>query len=680
MVKDPKDCLAAFAKAQSGEHDNRELSREEDTFCLEKGGQWEDNVVNAMGNRPKFTFDKVNPIIDDIMAEVEGMDFGIRVRPAGGGATKELSETYAGVIRYIENLSDASTVYRQSTRRICRRGVDFIRLDTGWSGEGFDQDILIKSVPDSVNRVWLGYHEKQDGSDAKDAWQLRAMDSKEFEKKYGRPCINVGIDSDDYTKEERSDVATFLEYLCARPYEKTLALLSNGKVIELTKETQSIIDELALVGVTVERTRKVPAVKVYSRFLDGQDWLGEEMLTVWDSIPVIPVYGNFELFDGNISYSSITRRLMDAQRVYNYARSREIEEGALAPRKKLLMTAKQVSNKLTQKQLSEMNTSADPVLIYTADGEAPPPFETAGPQINPNLANTAAASNQDMAEQGGVYSAQQGANPRYQSGWAVEQMISKGDAKTTKWLNSTAIAVRRIANMIIAAIPKVYDNQRQLRILNDDGTDDMVTINEEVIDQQTGRVVTVNDLSQGKYDVVVELDKAFKSRRNEAAERLIALAGIDQSLMIEAADIVYGSIDVPGAEQIRQRKRAAMLKQGMIPDTQMTDEEKQEADMLIQQQQQQAAQQAQQMAPVTQAMIANYESLIKERDAKTMKVIEDMQLEQEKLMASIAKQQQDFALKLVEIEQKYGQQLNQDVQQNMMPSVNNSQIFDTPTN
>jgi hypothetical protein len=337
------------------------------------------------------------------------------------------------------------------------------------------------------------------------------------------------------------------------------------------------------------------------------------------------------------------------------------------------MTAKQVSNKLTQKQLSEMNTSADPVLIYTADGEAPPPFETAGPQINPNLANTAAASNQDMAEQGGVYSAQQGANPRYQSGWAVEQMISKGDAKTTKWLNSTAIAVRRIANMIISAIPKVYDNQRQLRILNDDGTDDMVTINEEVIDQQTGRVVTVNDLSQGKYDVVVELDKAFKSRRNEAAERLIALAGIDQSLMIEAADIVYGSIDVPGAEQIRQRKRSAMLKQGMIPDTQMTDEEKQEADMLIQQQQQQAAQQAKQMAPVTQAMIENYNSLIQERMAKILQ-------EQEKLNLQKQKQIDDVMLKLTEMEQKYAMQLNQEAQQNMVSSVNNGQIFDTPTN
>ncbi len=656
MVKDSKQCLAAFAEAQTEAHDLREIARDEDRFCLEKGGMWEDSVVNAMGNRPRFTFDKTNPLIDDIMSEVEGMDFGIRVRPAGGGATKEVAETYAGIIRYIENLSDAPSVYRQATRRICRRGVDFIRLDTGWTGEGFDQDILIKSVPDSVNRVWLGYHEKQDGSDATEAWQLRAMPHDKFEKEYGRKCISVGSDNSDFDND--SDVATFVEYLYAKPYEKTIALLSNGKVIELTKESQSIVDDLAKIGVTVERTRKAPAMKVYSRFLDGSDWLTKEMETVWDSIPVIPVYGNFELYEGDVTYSSITRRLMDPQRVYNYARSREIEEGALAPRRKLLMTKKQASDKDTMKQLQEMNVSASPVLFYTPDPEAGSvPYETNGPQINPNLANTAAASNQDMIDTAGVYSAQQGANPRYQSGWAVEQMISKGDAKTTKWLNSTAIAVRRIAGMIIAAIPKVYDNKRQLRILNEDGTDEMIVINEEIIDAQTGRVVVVNDLSQGKYDVVVDLDKAYKSRRSEAADRLVSLAGVDQSLMVEAADIVYGSIDVPGADQIRERKRAAMLKQGMIPDAQMTDEEKQQADLLIQQQQQQAAQQAEQMAPVTQAMIANYNSLIEERMAKIMQ-------EQEKINLQKQKQLDDLLLKLTEMEQKYGQQLNAEMQQN----------------
>jgi hypothetical protein len=129
--------------------------------------------------------------------------------------------------------------------------------------------------------------------------------------------------------------------------------------------------------------------------------------------------------------------------------------------------------------------------------------------------------------------------------------------------------------------------------------------------------------------------------------------------MIEAADIVYGSIDVPGAEQIRQRKRAAMLKQGMIPDSQMTDEEKQEADILIQQQQQQMAMQQEQQAPVTQAMVANYESIIQERMAKLMQ-------EQEKLDLQKQKQIDDVMLKLTELEQKYMTQLNAEAAANRM--------------
>ena len=662
MVKDSKTALERFHSAQEEAHDMREQSREEDRFCLDKDGQWEDRVITAMGNRPRFTFDKTNPLIDDIMSEVDGMDFGIRVRPAGGGATKELAETYAGIIRYIENLSDAPTVYRQATRRIARRGIDFIRVSTDWVGESFEQDILIQSIPDSINRVWLGYHEKQDGSDANEAFQLRAMPADEFEEMYGRKCQSVY--SDDMDSETDNDTAVFLEYLYVKPYKKTVLLMSDGKTYELDK-IEPVLDEMAAKGIKEARRRSIECKRVYSRFLDAQDWLSKEMETVWSGIPVVPVYGNFEVSEGEVTYCSVTRRLMDPQRVYNYARSREIEEGALAPRRKLLMTAKQLSNKLTQKQVSEMNVSSDPVLVYTVDGEAPPPFETSGPQINPNLAATAQTSNQDMVEGAGVYSAQQAANPRYQSGWAVEQMISKGDSKTTKWLNSTAVAVRRIAQLIIEAIPKVYDSKRQIRIMGNDGTDELVTINEEVLDVQTNRVVVVNDLSQGKYDVVIDFDKAYKSRRQEAAERLINMASVDPTLLQDAADIVYDSLDISGAEQIKERRRLTMLKNGMIPDSQMTDEEKQMADELLQQQAVQAQQMQQQQAPVTQSLIANYESLIREREVKTAKMIEDMQLAQEKMVADIAKQQQDFALKLTELEQKYSTQLNQEFANNL---------------
>jgi hypothetical protein len=195
--------------------------------------------------------------------------------------------------------------------------------------------------------------------------------------------------------------------------------------------------------------------------------------------------------------------------------------------------------------------------------------------------------------------------------------------------------------------------------MNNDGTDETVELNKEVIDLQTGRVVKLNDLSQGQYDVVVDLDKAYKSRRQEAAERLIGIAAADPTLMVEAADIVYGALDVPGADQIKERKRLAMLKAGLIPDTQMTDEEKDIADDLIQQQKAAAQQQQQQMAPVTEAMIANYQSIIDERMAKMENERIKLMQAQEKIDAEKQKQLDTVMLKLTELEQKYSTQLNQ---------------------
>ena len=675
MVKDSNQCLEHFAKTQGESYDYRELSREDDVFCLAKDGQWEDNVVRNMSGRPRYTFDKTNPVIEDIMAEVEGMDFGARVRPAGGGATKELAETYAGVIRYIENISNAPNVLRAVTRRQLRRGVDFIRLSTDWAGNsGFNQDIYIKDIKDSINRVWLGYHEEQDGSDADEAWQVHAMPPEDFKERYGRKCKSIGIGQESTigNHEYKPELALYLEYLYKKPYKKTVALMSDGSEVEVTAETEAAFDELALVGVTEVRRRTMESYKVFSRFLDAEDWLGKELETVWCSIPVIPIYGNFEVTEGKVIYSGIVRRLMDPQRTYNYARSREIEEGALAPRRKLMMTKKQAGDKDVMRQLKEMNTSADPVQFYVPDEQAPQPYETAGPQINPNLANTAAAAANDIVETSGIFSAQQGHNPRYQSGFAIEQMISKGDAKTTRWLNNTAIAYRRVMLMLIKAIPKIYDSERVIRIENNDGSEESVELNKEVIDQQTGKLVKINDLSQGQYAVTVDLDKAYKSKRQESAERMIQLAAVDPTIMIEAADIVYGNLDVPGADQIKERKRAAMLKAGLIPDSQMTEEEKQEADILIQQQQQQMAMQQQQQAPVTQAMIANYESIIAERmqqmENERIKLAQD----QEKIEADKQKQLDTVMLKLTELEQQFATQLNAE-------AAANRQNLDAPT-
>ena len=149
------------------------------------------------------------------------------------------------------------------------------------------------------------------------------------------------------------------------------------------------------------------------------------------------------------------------------------------------------------------------------------------------------------------------------------------------------IAIQATGNLIKDAIPKVYDTPRTIRVLREDDTYDMADINQKVIDNATGEIVVINDLSVGVYDVICRAGPSFRNRQQETLEAIINLAKADPSLMQIAGDLLLQNVNTPAATQISERKRAQMIQQGLIPQSQMTEEE-----MMAAQQQQMQGQQA----------------------------------------------------------------------------------------
>ena len=90
----------------------------------------------------------------------------------------------------------------------------------------------------------------------------------------------------------------------------------------------------------------------------------------------------------------------------------------------------------------------------------------------------------------------------------------------------------------------------------------MAEINQTVIDQQTGEIVVLNDLSQGVYDVVCKAGPSFMNRQQETLQMIIEMAKVDPSVMQIAGDIMMQNINSPAADQIAERKRDQMLKAG----------------------------------------------------------------------------------------------------------------------
>jgi len=628
MPKDKHtDCIKELEEAQKADHDLRQMVRESDHFLNKRDGQWEPEIISKWTNSPRYTFDQCNMVVDDIMGEMEQMDFDIRVHPAGDDASKDIAQAFEGIIRNIENVSGARFIYNSAARIMVGTGFAAWRVSHDFrDADSFQQDLFIEQVVNAQDSLWIDPNaNRQDMSDADFAWILHSMTRTEYEKKYPKGSgLSVGSDirTQVYTYKKSNEVIIG-EYFYKKQKDRELALLSTGMVIEINDDFNAVKDDLERQGITVVRTRKRKEDIIYRKFFDGGDWLGDGEDTPFMFVPIIPVYGNFKISENKVIYWGAIEKLMDSQRVINYANSRKIEEVAFSPRGKYWATKDQATSLDVRKGLRTMNINTDPVQFYDyADGQ-PPPFFQGSPPSNPGLIEVSQTASQFIRETSGTFDEARGTAPAQRSGTAIDLLQMKSDNPKRKWFTAVEIALAHTCRILIKAIPKVYDTPQQLQTMSQDGTTDTINILTLVMDEQKGRMVPINDLSVGNYSITCSAGPAFHSRQQETVQALNELAQIDPSILAMGADVLLNNIASPGIELIAERKRAQMVAQGLIPPEQLTDDEKQKM-----QQQQQSQNQP---SPMDQANLMIAQATAEDIQGKNQERAVKLQLEQQKL-------------------------------------------------
>jgi len=672
--------------AQSAEKDIRDKTRECHDFIDKRDGQWEQSVIKRMTGRPRYTFDKCNPVVDQIAGEMEDADFTLRVSPSGGESSEDTAKTLDGLIRNIRNISNAEHVFNQASRSMITGGIDGWEVVQDWvDADAFEQDLFIRKIPNFVDRVWFDVGaEMQDMSDAKYCFVLQTLTPQEYDEKFPEGSkTSVGEDRSYETYWNKVEFITVGRFLYKKPVSIDIVKMSNGKVYRDNEEYAKIKDDLAAQGITEEDRRKRKSWRVYSRLFDGGDWLKEEQKTVFDYLPVVPVYGNFKITNNKIIYRGVVEKLIDPQRVYNYAKSRQIEEGALAPKGKYWGTKEQ--RKGNESSLATLNTNSDPWQDYNHVEGQPPPFFQQGGTTNPGLEQTAISAANDLSAAANQFNAQIGNAPGQQSGIANELQIQQGNIGSVKYFSSQEVAICQTGKILINAIPRVYDSTRQIRIIGEDGSTSQASINDNILDAKTGEVVEVNNLKMGQYDVVCEVGDAFKSRQKETVDSFINVAAIDPSILQMGADVMLKNMNAPGMDVMAERKRAQLIQSGVIPFDQMNEDE-----------QQQAQQQAQQPPQADPAMMLAAQAEMQKAQAQTLEAqnkeaslqidkakvqlqqqqfeatlqgkfgVEGAKLDQEqqKIDLDVMKAINDMAIKIETLEQQASQNLKADIREN----------------
>jgi hypothetical protein len=588
------------------EGSNRAAAQEDIRFSS-LGEQWPTQIrmQRDMDRRPCLTINKTDTFVRSVVNNMRQQRPRIKVHPVSGGADKAIADVIQGLTRHIEVSSNADAAYDTGADYQVRMGWGYWRVDSQYVDEmSWEQDLCINRIRNPFSVYFDPSSIEPDGLDATRVAVTYIMRREDFEKKYpGKKVTSWSITGpgDDIPT---NDEILLVEYQRIEEKSEDLIRLSDGSSVWASDFDAELAEAKGLIE--IDRRKSVKR-QLKQSLLSGADELESRDLP-GKYIRIIPVFGGEVIDSGKVTRYGMVRHLKDPQRMYNFWRTQETEFVALAPKAPWLMAEGQDEghedewNNANTKNYSSLKYK--PTTIATSQGEVPlPPPQRMEPQAIPAASvNAAQMASEDLKAVAGMFDPALGAPGQETSGVMVQRRQQQSDLSNFHFYDNYTRSIRATGVVILDLIPHYYDTQRVVRIIGEDGTPDSVTINEQAI----GKVL--NDVTVGRYDVVMDTGPGYDTKRLEAQEILTELAKAFPQLMQVGGDLILRQIDAPGVDALADRLAA------LIPAAQIDKELPKDMDPQVRkfvagimQQLQQAKQVVQQLTMEKQAKVFGIE-------------------------------------------------------------------------
>lgn len=567
--------MKRFDMVSRDEQNQRTAAIEDTRFAQVEKAQWDNWSNKTRRNRPKYSINKIALPLNQAIGDQRQTRISVKVRPKSSGTDEDIAKTYAGLIRNIEMASKFNRIKDNAFKEVVNGGIGAWYIATEYCDDDtFEQDIVIKKITSAASSVYLESANTDDNKKgAMWGFVIEEMSQDIFKQKWP-DAITSDFETNKntyyYEGWRNQDTVRVADYYERQEYSVNLARFTNGKVYELTKKNQSVLDELEAEGITIEKSaagneiiRKVKRHKVLHYKLSGAEILEGPNEWAGQYIPIIMIYGYNLWIKGKHFYRGMVRHAKDPQRVYNYATSAAIEATAESPKDPFWVTPKQMNG--FENQFETFNTRNTPFMQYNPDPQAPgPPARTGAPTVQSALIQQISQADIDIQSTTGRFAPSLGDNPADQSGRAVIAVQQQGEAGTYELTDNLAGGVEYTGEILLDLIPRIYDTSRQIRILNPDGTSEVVEINKTVFDTETQTEVILNDLSQGKYNIEVDTGPSYKTQRTESLNFLNALQMNNPAFQQISPDLLAKNIDFEFSEELEGRMRKMLIQQGVI--------------------------------------------------------------------------------------------------------------------
>ncbi|HVY53956.1 MAG TPA: portal protein, partial [Gammaproteobacteria bacterium] len=549
--------------------------------------QWDNDLIVAreLDNKPCLTINKVQQHNLMVINDAKQNKPGVRIRPVGDEASFEGAQIYQELIYHIEYISNAENIYDSAVTFQVEAGWGYWRVDTDYiSDKTFDQEIYIRHIKDP-RCVYLDPDINEiDGSDARWGIIFEDVDKKLFAKQYPKFAGVVGNSTlgnvgDGWVTQNQVRVALY--YYKEEKEDKLVHWITPNEQIQVIKKESELDDneKLLLKAIRADgkqakelyqyKERDIVTDDIYwckiagDRVIEGPTrWLGKY-------IPIVRVIGTETVIDGVLDRKGHTRALINAQQIYNFMSSSNVEFISTQTKAPWVAPSAAIEGfEEYYKTANRVNHSYLPFNAYDDEGnQLPAPQRNSAVVGGQGYVQQLQVAQNEMMMASGQYQAQFGENENAKSGVAINARQRQGDRATYHFIDNQAIAIRFTGKIIIDLIPKVYDTPRIKKIMAQDGTRMNIKIdpdaqqelqnvgdpNNPLIDNGMKVKEYVFNPDFGMYDIQSDTGPSYATKRMETANILTQIASSDENFLKIGGDILFKNLDFAGADVLAMR-------------------------------------------------------------------------------------------------------------------------------
>ena len=640
-----------FTEVEEAWREDRMQQQEAARFLA--GEQWTDQALAerqgaGQSNRPSFVIPLQHVYVKQVVNAWRSSPQAMRIRPKGGEASKETAQMLEGLVRDIEQESQALIAYTTALDHAVGTGEGYFRLNLRYYDPySFRQHICIDAVPDRFS-VYLDPAAKHPcGLDAEFGFVVDTMSWSRF-------CSEYNIDPGElelwHVQAQGQQGAHWITHTSVQVVEYFYRVWEDVDICELAtgevyrKEYLSEDDEIVQ-----ERTTRLPTVhwaKLTGMYvLERTQWLGQY-------IPLIRVPGDTQIYDGKVRHTGMTQPSMDAQSSYNYFVSAQTEAIGMTPKAPYLLTPQQIQG--FESYWNRANDASLPYLLWNPEmlgtsAMVPPPQRQVIEPAVQAISQARGMSASDIQSTVGMFGPSIGEPSNEKSGVAIQERRGEANQTNSSYATNMGWALETCGRQVLDLIKALYDTPQTVRTVAMDGKVDQVRINQPIQAGPTGQQKP-HWLQAGEYDAICDSGPSYTSQREMAAEKLGELGGVlPPEMLALIADLWVGSLDIPYASEIAARLKTIVPPEALAateqkdPETLMAQLQNQVAQLTQQiQGMEQGLQEATQLAEVSKQQVVLLEQQVATDRTKLADKSQENQLQEQE-------QQQKYEIELLKL-------------------------------